>query len=105
MKHFIPLESNPSVFTDLGRSLGLPLVLGFDDIFGLDLDSVAVLPRPVYALLLVFPTDDAYEQNRLDNEKLTAPDPDEGVAWFRQTINNACGLYGLLHVVCIGYAR
>jgi hypothetical protein len=25
--------------------------------------------------------------------------------WFKQTINNACGLYSILHAVCNGEAR
>lgn len=27
------------------------------------------------------------------------------VVWYKQTINNACGLYAILHAVCNGDAR
>lgn len=29
----------------------------------------------------------------------------ETILWFKQTINNACGLYGILHAICNGHAR
>lgn len=29
----------------------------------------------------------------------------EDVVWWRQTIDNACGLYGLLHGICNGESR
>ena len=29
----------------------------------------------------------------------------ENCIWFKQTINYACGLYGILHAVCNGDAR
>lgn len=29
----------------------------------------------------------------------------EDVTWFKQTINNACGFYGILHAICNGEAR
>lgn len=29
----------------------------------------------------------------------------ERVMWFRQTINNACGLYAILHAISNGEAR
>ena len=29
----------------------------------------------------------------------------EDVVWFKQTIKNACGMFGILHGVCNGEAR
>lgn len=30
---------------------------------------------------------------------------EEVVVWYKQTINNACGLYGILHTISNGEAR
>jgi ubiquitin carboxyl-terminal hydrolase L3 len=107
-KHFIPLESNPEVFTELVHKLGVSRTLCFQDVLSLD-DSelLAMVPRPAYALVLVFPTTEAYENRIKDEESLLeANGGAEGdVLFFKQTINNACGLYALLHAVCNGEAR
>ncbi|KAF1846086.1 ubiquitin carboxyl-terminal hydrolase, family 1 [Cucurbitaria berberidis CBS 394.84] len=108
-KHFIPLESNPEVFTELIHKLGLSKSLSFHDVLSLDdPELLAFLPRPVYALILVFPTTAAYEE-RIDQEEAELLDyqgsgVDEDVVFFKQTINNACGLYAILHAVCNGDA-
>ncbi|KAL8900706.1 MAG: hypothetical protein Q9207_005573 [Kuettlingeria erythrocarpa] len=101
---YLPLESSPDVFNPLAQALGLSPCLTFQDVWALDETFIAHLPRPVHALLLVLPGGDAYEQKREKraHECLT---PEFGrVKWFRQTIHNACGLYGLLHAVCNGEA-
>ncbi|KAJ4198469.1 ubiquitinyl hydrolase 1 [Fusarium solani] len=85
-KHFIPLESNPTVFTELAYGLGLSPELEFHDVFSLDEpDLLSLIPRPAFALVL--------------------SGIDEDVVWLKQTINNACGLYGILHAVTNGAAR
>ncbi|KAH7355682.1 ubiquitin C-terminal hydrolase L3 [Pyrenochaeta sp. MPI-SDFR-AT-0127] len=109
-KHFIPLESNPDVFTELIHKLGLKNSLCFQDVLSLDdPELLAFLPRPAYALILVFPTTADYEKRTKDEEaklvqwQSSAADAD--VVFFKQTINNACGLYAVLHAVCNGGAR
>ena len=89
-----PIESNPEVFTQLAQNLGLAKSLTFQDIWTLDADSTSFLLRPVHALVLVFPTDDEYEQNKIAREDHLATSDSNHVIWFKQTIYNACGLYG-----------
>ena len=60
-KHFIPLESNPSVFTDLAHKLGLSPTFSFQDV--LMLDEPDMLPRP-----LIFPTSEAYKSQKAKEE-------------------------------------
>jgi ubiquitin carboxyl-terminal hydrolase L3 len=84
--------------------------LGFQDVLSLDdLDVLAFLPRPVYALILVFPTTNQYEKRikEEDNglESCATGQADREVLFFEQTINNACGLYAIVHAVCNGEAR
>lgn len=109
-KHFIPLESNPEVFTELIHKLGITNSLSFQDVLSLDdPELLGFLPRPVHALILVFPTTEAYMRRR-EVEDFEAKDYLDGadekdVVFFRQTINNACGLYAILHAFCNGETR
>lgn len=106
-KHFIPLESNPDVFTQLAHELGVPPSLSFQDV--LTLDDPTLFPRPALALILIFPTSETYETQKLEEEAMyeeyMGSTDGEDVVWFKQTINNACGLYAILHAVCNGDAR
>ncbi|CAM1511975.1 Fc.00g094880.m01.CDS01 [Cosmosporella sp. VM-42] len=109
-KAFIPLESNPEVFTELIHKLGVSQSLAFHDILSLDdPELLSFVPRPALALVLVFPTTFGYEkkleeQDR-DTPEYTKAGDDEDVIWYRQTINNACGLYAILHAISNGIAR
>ncbi|KAK0311280.1 ubiquitinyl hydrolase 1 [Friedmanniomyces endolithicus] len=109
-KRFIPLENNPEVMSTLLHKLGLSPALQFHDVFSIDdADLLAFVPRPAFALLLVFPVSQTYEKFRYE-EDLHKSDYEgsgegEKVVWYKQTIGNACGLIGLLHGVSNGPAR
>ncbi|TPX14028.1 uncharacterized protein E0L32_000422 [Thyridium curvatum] len=109
-KHYTPLESNPALFTELIHTLGLSSDLEFYDVLSLDdVDLLALVPRPTLALVLVFPTSPDYETEITDKDKDAAEyaksGEEEDVIWYKQTINNACGLYGILHAVSNGVVR
>lgn len=105
-----PIENNPDVMTSLIHKLGLSDSFSFHDVYSLDDPSLLdFVPRPVYALLLVFPVSKDYETIRLSEDdslpEYEGSGPDEEVLWFKQTIRNACGMMGLLHLACNGGAR
>jgi len=107
MKRFVPLENNPEVMSSLMHQLGLSNSVGFHDVYSIDdPELLAFVPRPVYALLLVFPVSETYESFRRVEDQGKPPyngsGPDEEVIWFKQTIGNACGLIGLLHAASNG---
>lgn len=109
-KHYIPLESNPDLFTQLVHKLGVSQSLAFVDVLSIDdPDLLAFIPRPALALVLVFPTSDVYEDEIAKEdaikEEYSGRGEEDDVIWFKQTINNACGLYGILHGVSNGEAR
>lgn len=109
-KHYIPLESSPEIFTELIHKIGVSTEVQFHDVLSLeDPDLLALLPRPVYALVLVFPTSDEYESHVLESDKnvseYSLSGDQESVVWYKQTINNACGLYGILHSISNGSGR
>ena len=108
-KHWMPLECNPKLFTQLIHELGVSSNLAFQDVLSLDPDMLSFIPRPVLALILVFPTSKRYEAEKAAEESTTqdyeGSSDGEDCLWFKQTINNACGFYGILHAVCNGDAR
>ncbi|KAI9821730.1 MAG: ubiquitinyl hydrolase 1 [Pycnora praestabilis] len=109
-KAFVPLENNPEVMSQLIHRLGVSSALAFHDIFSIDdPDLLAFVPRPAYALLLVFPVSKAYEKFRheedANKQEYKESGPQEEVIWFKQTIRNACGMIGVLHGVSNGDAR
>lgn len=104
-RHFIPLESDPDVFNELISLLGVSPSLRFEDV--LSLEGPYLLPRPVLALILVMPTTNGYERRKAI-EDATYDESDSGqgedIVWYKQTINNACGLYAVLHALSNGVA-
>ncbi|PWN93149.1 putative ubiquitin thiolesterase L3 [Acaromyces ingoldii] len=101
---WVPLESNPELFSSWSSSLGLDTTkYEFCDVFGLDDELLAMVPQPVHAVLLLFPVTEAYEAKRhKDDEGVIESDKPEGdgeLLWFKQTIGNACGTIGLLHAL------
>ncbi|KAF2844509.1 cysteine proteinase [Plenodomus tracheiphilus IPT5] len=98
--HFVPLESDPEIFSDLLHSLGASRKVVFEEVYSLD-GSVEV-PHPALSLILILPTSKAYEENKAREEAIIASTEHNGgeVVWFKQTINNACGLYAILHAIC-----
>jgi ubiquitin carboxyl-terminal hydrolase L3 len=109
-KTFIPLENNPDVFTHLVHRLGVSPKLGFYDVYSIDEpDLLALVPRPVHALIFIAPAPIYHRVRSADagSKELTydgAGDA-EPVVWFKQTIGHACGLIALLHSVSNGPAR
>ncbi|KAI5242720.1 cysteine proteinase [Aureobasidium subglaciale] len=101
-KTFIPLESDPEIFTTLGHQLGLADSVVFKELFSLD----EPVDGKVLAYTLAFPTTPTYDAERAEDviHKSLSPDGSD-VVFLKQTIHNACGLYALLHAACNGGAR
>ncbi|MBW0485058.1 hypothetical protein O181_024773 [Austropuccinia psidii MF-1] len=108
---WLPLESNPEVMNSWSAALGLSTEsASFADVYGLEEELLSMVPRPVYAVLMLFPISEEYEADRAserervekEREKL-GPEfikrMDENVVFIKQTINNACGTIGLLHAL------
>ena len=117
-KTFLPLESNPEIFTSLAHNLGLSSSLKFIEVYDLDGES----EEEVLAYVLAFPTSEGYDDEveardaaengkgsqggeRDATVKVESNNNEREVLWLRQTVHNACGLYALLHATCNGAAR
>jgi len=91
--------------TDLAHRLGASKRLCFYDVYSLtEPELLALIPRPVYALLATIPMTASWRENR-DKEDAQlrwyqGAGLMEPVIWFKQTIIHGCGLIGLLHCLC-----
>ena len=92
-----PLESNPEVFTEYLRNVGLPEDWCIGECFGLDEDCLSFVPKPTIAVIAVFESlnkDSAAERSTGD---AAFPIP----FYMKQTENldYACGVIACLHSV------
>ncbi|XP_028762543.1 ubiquitin carboxyl-terminal hydrolase 3 isoform X2 [Neltuma alba] len=98
-KRWLPLEANPDVMNQFLWGLGLP---GSEaeccDVYGLDEELLEMVPKPVLAVLFLYPLTSKTEEERLqqENEK---KEHSTKVYFIKQTVGNACGTIGLLHAL------
>lgn len=92
----IPLESDPKVFEKFAHNLGLLPSYNFIDIYSVDdVEMMQFIPRPVEAIILLFPIQKVTPALNRD----TSIQKDESPIWLKQNFQNACGLYALLHIL------
>ena len=93
----VPLESDPDVFTNFARSLGLKSAYSFIDIYSIsDETLLSFIQRPVVAIVLLMPVSSA--RRRLPVPAIPERHRDRPI-WLQQKFTNACGLYALLHIL------
>jgi ubiquitin carboxyl-terminal hydrolase L3 len=107
IKTWFPLESNPVVMNAYVEKMGLDVTeYSFHDVFSTEEWALEMVPRPVVAVLMLFPIKKKTEEHRLEEQakiesegQIISPD----VYYMKQTVGNACGTVGILHA--IGNAR
>ncbi|KAL9665724.1 hypothetical protein QQ045_000044 [Rhodiola kirilowii] len=98
-KKWLPLEANPDVMNQFLWNLGVPAdEVECCDVYGLDEELLEMVPKPVLAVLFLYPLTAKSEEERIqqDNTKKVCS---EKVYFLKQTVGNACGTIGLLHAV------
>ncbi|XP_071949448.1 ubiquitin carboxyl-terminal hydrolase isozyme L3-like isoform X3 [Antedon mediterranea] len=93
---WLPLESNP----DFAQKLGMPKEWQYVDIYSLDL--LDIVPKPVAAVLILFPISKKYEDFCKEEQTKIKQDGQEvspNLMFIKQTIGNACGTIALLHSI------
>lgn len=102
-KRWIPLESNPEVINEYARTLGVDTsVHSFHDVYSVEDWALAMVPRPVVSVLLVFPLDAAAESHRTEecaNIKRNGQHISSALYYTKQTVSNACGTVAVLHAI------
>ncbi|CAD5197091.1 unnamed protein product [Musa acuminata subsp. malaccensis] len=112
-KRWLPLEANPDVMNQFIWGLGVPEdVAEFNDVYGLDEELLEMVPKPVLAVLFLFPYSKEAEAERISNQEKASGNekkvfissfclqkPSEKVYFLKQTVGNACGTIGVLHAL------
>nr|XP_028584192.1 ubiquitin carboxyl-terminal hydrolase isozyme L3 isoform X2 [Podarcis muralis] len=99
---WLPLEANPEVTNQFLKQLGIHPSWQFVDVYGMEPELLSMVPRPVCAILLLFPVTEKYETFRTEEEakiKAEGQEVKPSVYFMRQTISNACGTIGLIHAI------
>ena len=60
--YWLPLESNPAMLNEFAYRVGMNKKFAFNDVWGLDDGLTAMLPRPCYALTLLFNPSDKIKE-------------------------------------------
>ncbi|CAL0311645.1 unnamed protein product [Lupinus luteus] len=98
-KRWLPLEANPDVMNQYLWGLGLPQdEAQCFDVYGLDEELLQMVPKPVLAVLFLYPLTTQSEQERLQQNK-EKREYSSKVYFMKQTVGNACGTVGLLHAL------
>jgi len=95
MNRWLPLESNPDVINKYLTKLGIPDAWRCCDVYSLDKELLAMIPRPALSLLLLFPITEKYEADATGAKATTCND----VYFIKQNIENACGTIALIHAL------
>nr|CAD1844949.1 unnamed protein product [Ananas comosus var. bracteatus] len=103
-KRWLPLEANPDVMNQFIWGLGVPEdEAEFNDVYGLDEELLEMVPKPILAVLFLFPYSSEIEAEReADRELWSKGETKEinGKVYFlKQTVDNACGTIGVLHSI------
>ncbi|KAK7262157.1 hypothetical protein RJT34_29718 [Clitoria ternatea] len=98
-KRWLPLEANPDVMNQFLWGLGLPEnEAECYDVYGLDEGLLEMVPKPVLAVLFLYPLTPKTEEERLQQDK-EKKEYSSKVYFMKQTVGNACGTIGLLHAL------
>ncbi|KAG9452172.1 hypothetical protein H6P81_005076 [Aristolochia fimbriata] len=103
-KRWLPLEANPDVMNQFVWGLGLPVEEAeFYDVYGFDDELLDMVPKPVLAVIFLFPITAETEAQRLLEEEVARSsekkESTEKVYFMKQTVGNACGTVGILHAI------
>lgn len=104
----LPMESNPETMNKYLQKLGVSEKWRMVDVIGLEEDALSWVPRPVLAVILLFPLSDAYEQHRSDQEKdlqSKGLQPPKDVFHLKQVLSNVCGTIALVHSIANNMQR
>lgn len=98
-KRWLPLEANPDVMNQFIWGLGLPEDQAeCYDVYGLDDELLEMVPKPVLAVLFLYPLTAEAEEERLRQDK-EKKEYSNKVYFTKQTVGNACGTVGLIHAL------
>jgi len=90
-----PLESNPDIFTDYMRKIGLSAEFIIGEVFGFDEELLAFLPQPIHAIIVAVD-----RRSRAEDRQKGSPENSSLVEFYMDqsgTLDNACGIIACIH--------
>lgn len=103
MESWVPLEANPDVMNKFLGRVGAVEGYSLVDVLGLDEEQLSWVPKPVLAVLLLFPCSEKYEAHKREEEKRFEENPPPAIPrelfFLEQKVQNACGTVALVHAV------
>ena len=93
--HWPPLESDPEIFTKYMQDGGMPDKWCFSELFGLDDELLAFVPKPVLGVII------NAQCLKKGEERAKGDEATETDFYMDQsgTLDNACGLVACLHSI------
>lgn len=104
----LPMESNPETMNKYLQKLGVSEKWRMVDVIGLEEETLSWVPRPVLAVVLLFPLSDAYEKHRSEQEidlQTKGIQPPKEVFHLKQVLSNVCGTIALVHSIANNMQR
>ncbi|OWR48703.1 ubiquitin carboxy-terminal hydrolase [Danaus plexippus plexippus] len=98
----LPMEANPETMNKYLQRLGVSNKWRMVDVMGLEGDPLKWVPRPVLAVILLFPLSEHYERHRSQQEnelQIKPQQPPKDVFHLKQVLSNVCGTIALVHSV------
>ncbi|CAH0626920.1 unnamed protein product [Chrysodeixis includens] len=98
----LPMESNPETMNKYLQKLGVSDKWRMVDVIGLEEETLNWVPRPVLAIVLLFPLSDKYEKHRREQETdllVKGSQAPKDVFHLKQVLSNVCGTIALVHSV------
>lgn len=99
---WLPLESNPEMLNEFSAKIGAGGgAFAFHDVYGLDAELLAMVPKPCAAVTLLFPSSKLKEAKATQLQELEKSGyaPDDGIFFIKQYVGNACGTIAALHAL------
>lgn len=98
----LAMESNPDTMNKYMHKLGVSDKWRMVDVIGLEGEALSWVPKPVLAVILLFPVSEAYEKHRAEQEKELLEKGNKAptdVFHLKQVLSNVCGTIALVHSV------
>nr|ACO14597.1 Ubiquitin carboxyl-terminal hydrolase isozyme L3 [Caligus clemensi] len=96
-QRWLPIECNPDTMNKFLYQCGMPKSWCINGVFGLDEPLLAMLPKPVLGVMLLFPT--AKELPAEEKGSSVVEEENSDVYFMKQTISNACGTVAMIHCI------
>ena len=111
---WVPLESNPDSLNKFLDRVGVKNEIKFCDVYGIDDIFLDMIPKPVLAICLLFPSQNISKSRRelfSNSEKIVKDPASKNIFYIKQLdqLGNACGTIATLHALannkCVEYTQ